>query len=95
MSDKKRRRIQTAGVKAESSIELLDRVQTPTQEFTETKEETKDDGNDFSEFYDESGEFLWDAYEATCITNQIHILRLNMAIRSIQENLMRKKCTIF
>ena len=39
MSEKRRRRIKTAGVKAETSIELLEKVPTPTQEFTETKEE--------------------------------------------------------
>ena len=73
MSEKRRRRIKTAGVKAETSIELLEKVPTPTQEFTETKEEVKDDGNDFSEFYDESGEFLWEKYEATCPTqNRTH-----------------------
>ena len=68
MSDKKRRRINSAGVKAETTIELVKEVQTPTQTVNETKEEVKDNGNDFSEFYDDSGEFLWDAYEATCPT---------------------------
>ena len=64
MSDKKRRRISTAAKEA-TTVELVETVQNPTQQFTE-KEEVKNDGNDFSEFYDENGEFLWDAYESTC-----------------------------
>ena len=64
MSDKKRRRINTAAKEA-TTVELVETVQNPTQQFTE-KEEVKNDGNDFSEFYDENGEFLWDAYESTC-----------------------------
>jgi len=58
MSDKKRRRINTSAQEA-TTVELVkETVQTPTQEVTEKKE---DDGNDFSEFYDESGEFKWEA----------------------------------
>ena len=65
MSDKKRRRINTSAQEA-TTVELVkETVQTPTQKVTEKKE---DDGNDFSEFYDESGEFKWEAYEATCVT---------------------------
>lgn len=62
MSDKKRRRISAAH--EGTTVELVETVQKPTEQFTE--QEAKDDGNDFSEFYDENGEFLWDAYESTC-----------------------------
>ncbi len=70
MSDKKRRRITTAAPEA-STIELVETVQNPTQKFNEV-EEVKDNGNDFSEFYDESGEFLWDKFEATCPSHTRH-----------------------
>ena len=51
----------------QTTIELVEReeAQVTPQNFNETKE-VKDDGNDFSEFYDENGEFLWDKYESTC-----------------------------
>ena len=62
MSDKKRRRISAAH--EGTTVELVETVQKPTEQFTE--QVAKDDGNDFSEFYDENGEFLWDAYESTC-----------------------------
>tara|TARA_R100000541_G_scaffold52003_2_gene59617 strand:+ start:1135 stop:2430 length:1296 start_codon:yes stop_codon:yes gene_type:complete len=67
MSDKKRRRINTSAQEA-NTVELVQetaQTETPIQEVTKTKE---DDGNDFSEFYDEAGEFKWEAYEATCVT---------------------------
>jgi len=65
MSDKKRRRINSSAPEA-NTVELVqEAVQTPTQEVTEKKE---DDGNDFSEFYDEAVEFKWAAYEATSVT---------------------------
>ena len=70
MSEKKRRRITTAAPEA-STIELVETVQNPTQQFNEV-EEVKDDGNDFSEFYDENGEFLWEAYESTCPSHTRH-----------------------
>lgn len=52
----------------QTTIELVEReeAQVTPQIFSETKEEVKDDGNDFSEFYDENGEFLWEKYESTC-----------------------------
>lgn len=62
MSDKKRRRISAA--QEASTVELVETIQKP-QEVKEVKEETQDP---HAEFYDENGEFLWDAYEATCVT---------------------------
>ena len=64
MSDKKRRRITTAAQEG-TTVELVETIQKPTEEIKEVKEETQDP---HAEFYDESGEFLWDAYEATCVT---------------------------
>lgn len=63
MSDKKRRRISAA--QEANTIELVETVQRPTEEIKEVKEETQDP---HAQFYDENGEFLWDAYEATCVT---------------------------
>ena len=65
MSDKKRRRINPSAPEA-NTVELVQEVvqaETPIQETTK-----EDDGSDYSEFYDESGEFKWEAYEATCVT---------------------------
>ena len=64
MSDKKRRRITTAAQEG-TTVELVETIQKPTEEVKEVKEETQDP---HAQFYDESGEFLWDAYEATCVT---------------------------
>lgn len=64
MSDKKRRRINSTNQEA-TTVELVETIQKPTEEVKEVKEETQDP---HAQFYDESGEFLWDAYEATCIT---------------------------
>lgn len=64
MSDKKRRRINSTSQEA-TTVELVETIQKPTEEVKEVKEETQDP---HAQFYDESGEFLWDAYEATCIT---------------------------
>ena len=57
----------------QTTIELVEReeAQVTPQNFNETKE-VKDDGNDFSEFYDENGEFLWDKYESTCPSHTRH-----------------------
>lgn len=63
MSDKKRRRISAA--QEASTVELVETIQRPTEEIKEVKEETQDP---HAQFYDENGEFLWDAYEATCVT---------------------------
>ncbi len=63
MSDKKRRRI--SATQETSTVELVETIQRPTEEIKEVKEETQDP---HAQFYDESGEFLWDAYEATCVT---------------------------
>lgn len=64
MSDKKRRRINSTSQEA-TTVELVETIQKPTEEVKEVKEETQDP---HAQFYDESGEFLWDAYEATCVT---------------------------
>ena len=65
MSDKKRRRINSAA-QAATTVELVkEEVQTPTPQDSKVEEKV-DSGNDFSEFYGEDGEFLWDAYESTC-----------------------------
>ena len=64
MSDKKRRRI--SAPQEGNTIELVETIQKPKQEeVKEVKEETQDP---HAEFYNEAGEFLWDAYEATCVT---------------------------
>ena len=57
----------------QTTIELVEReeAQVTPQNFNETKE-VKDDGNDFSEFYDDNGEFLWDKYESTCPSHTRH-----------------------
>ena len=39
---------------------------------TKTPEVSEDLGNDYSEFYDGNGEFLWDEYESTCPTRNRH-----------------------
>jgi ribosomal protein S1 len=62
MSEKKRRRINTAAEEA-TTIELVETIQTPAQNLTEEKVEYT---NPDAQFYNEDGEFLWDAYEATC-----------------------------
>ena len=70
MSANKSKRPRISDKATQATIELVEKVeeaQTPPQNFKEV-EEVKDDGNDFSEFYDESGEFLWDKYEGTCPT---------------------------
>lgn len=64
MSDKKRRRINSTNQEA-TTVELVETIQKPTKEVKEVKEETQDP---HAQFYDDSGEFLWDAYEATCVT---------------------------
>lgn len=63
MSDKKRRRISAA--QEGTTVELVETVQTPKEQIQEVKEETQDP---HAQFYDENGEFMWDAYEATCVT---------------------------
>ena len=63
MSDKKRRRI--SATQEANTVELVETIQRPTEEIKEVKEETQDP---HAQFYDENGEFLWDAYEATCVT---------------------------
>lgn len=63
MSDKKRRRISAA--QEGTTVELVETIQRPAEEIKEVKEETQDP---HAQFYDENGEFLWDAYEATCVT---------------------------
>lgn len=66
MSREKRRRITTAAPEA-NTIELVETVQKPTQKFVEkVKEEAPEDPH--ARFYNEAGEFLWDDYEATCVT---------------------------
>jgi len=67
MSDQKRRRINTVAKEAPTVELVKEAVQETTQQFNEANDAVKT-GNDFSEFYDESGEFLWDAYESTCPT---------------------------
>lgn len=69
MSEKKRRRINTAAQEG-TTVELVETVQKPTEQFVEeVKEENQDP---YAEFYDENGEFLWDAYEATCPSHTRH-----------------------
>lgn len=63
MSEKKRRRISAA--QEGTTVELVETVQTPKEQIQEVKEETQDP---HAQFYDENGEFMWDAYEATCVT---------------------------
>ena len=68
MSDKKRRRINSSAPEA-NTVELAPETQAAVQTPTEITKETKEDnGDDYSEFYDEDGEFKWDAFEATCVT---------------------------
>jgi len=54
---------------------IVDEKTTNTQEvtnITKTPEVSEDLGNDYSEFYDDSGEFLWDEYESTCPSRYRH-----------------------
>jgi len=53
-----------------TTIIVEEKTTTPQEEtnITKTPEVSEDLGNDYSEFYDESGEFLWDEYEGTCPT---------------------------
>ena len=68
MSEKKRRRINTAAEEA-TTIELVETIQSPAQNLIEEKVEYTDPD---AQFYNEDGEFLWDAYEATCPSHTRH-----------------------
>ena len=63
MSDKKRRRIGENKVDMQT-LELVETVQNSVDATLEKKEEENSDP--FAEFYDENGEFQWDAYTADC-----------------------------
>ena len=67
MSDKKRRRINSAAQEA-TTVELVETIQNPKEQFIDEVELglEEDPTDDYSQFYDEAGNFLWEAYEATC-----------------------------
>ena len=71
MSGKRKRISKDSTTTSPTTTIIVEEKTTNPQEetnITKTPEVSEELGNDHSEFYDESGEFLWDKYEGTCPT---------------------------